>query len=120
MHLFPLHNMLLEVDGLDAPWNDGVKQPPTSDWTGSLGNLDIDDVPTAIRELMSPADIRAYDTSSLGLAGPSGLAGRSVRDEDVMLISRICHWKRMDKMECVLFVTSACASSDQSLLSTST
>ena len=59
-----LHNMLLEVDGLDEPW-DGVCQP-TSQWEGELGNLESDDVPMAMRCLMSPADIRAYDTSSLG------------------------------------------------------
>ena len=59
-----LHNMLLEVDGLDEPW-DGVRQP-TSQWEGELGNLESDDVPMAMRCLMSPADIRAYDTSSLG------------------------------------------------------
>ena len=41
-----LHNMLLEVDGLDTPW-DGMKIP-SSEWDGELGNLDSSDLPLAI------------------------------------------------------------------------
>eukprot|EP00804_Cyclotella_cryptica_P005035 CCRYP_020361-RA/>CCRYP_020361-RA protein AED:0.17 eAED:0.02 QI:0/0/0/1/0/0/5/0/470 len=37
------HNMLLEVDSLDQPW-DGFTAP-TSIWEGELGNLDMEDVP---------------------------------------------------------------------------
>jgi hypothetical protein len=42
-----LHNMLLEVDGLDEPW-DGVPIP-TSQWDGHLGELEEEDVPFAMR-----------------------------------------------------------------------
>ena len=38
--------MLLEVDGLDTPW-DGMKIP-SSEWDGELGNLDSSDLPLAI------------------------------------------------------------------------
>lgn len=65
-----LHNMLLEVDGLDAPW-DGVRIP-SSEWTGELGNLESADVPAAMRRALSPSEIRAYDTSSLGAASNRG------------------------------------------------
>jgi len=61
-----LHNMLLEIDGLDQPW-DGVAQP-TSQWDGALGELDVDDVPLAMNRILSPAAIRAYDTSTIGAA----------------------------------------------------
>jgi hypothetical protein len=58
------HNMLLEVDGLDEPWN-GLRVP-TSQWEGHLGGLDDEDVPLAMRRLLSPGALRAYDTSSIG------------------------------------------------------
>jgi hypothetical protein len=38
-----LHYMLLEVDGLDTPW-DGL-DTQTNEWEGDLGCLDIDDIP---------------------------------------------------------------------------
>ena len=56
--------MLLEVDGLDTPW-DGMKIP-SSEWDGELGNLDSSDLPLAMRRIFSPAEIRVYDTSSTG------------------------------------------------------
>ena len=56
--------MLLEVDGLDSPW-DGVNVP-TSEWEGNLGNLDEDDVPLALTRILWPSEIRAYDTSRVG------------------------------------------------------
>ncbi len=59
-----LHNMLLEVDGLDAPW-DGINVP-TSQWEHELGELDHDDVPLALSRVLWPAEIRAYDTSHVG------------------------------------------------------
>ena len=57
-----LHNWLLEVDGLDQPWD------------GALGDVDADDlenVPFALRRLASPAECRNYDTSGMG-AGEEG------------------------------------------------
>ena len=65
-----LHNWLLEVDGLDQPW-DGVNAT-TSEWEGDLGQLDDTDVPLALRRIMSPAEIRGYDSSTVG--------GRSTND----------------------------------------
>jgi hypothetical protein len=59
-----LHNLLLEVDGLDHPW-DGVCIP-TSAWDGELGELEVEEVPMAMRRALSPASIREYDTSSFG------------------------------------------------------
>jgi len=49
-----LHNWLLEVDGLDKQWEEGVP----SDWQGSLGNNDADEcrrhAPFAIHRLNNP------------------------------------------------------------------
>ena len=56
--------MLLEADGLDAPW-DGINVP-TSEWEHDLGELDEDDVPLALTRILWPAEIRAYDTSRVG------------------------------------------------------
>lgn len=52
-----LHNWLLEVDGLDEPWD------------GQLGNIDTDDlssVPFALRRLASPSAVRNFDLSGMG------------------------------------------------------
>ncbi len=65
-----LHNWLLEVDGLDQPW-DGVNAT-TTEWESDLGQLDDTDVPLALRRIMSPAEIRGYDSSTVG--------GRSTND----------------------------------------
>ena len=59
-----LHNMLLEVDGLDIAW-DG-KQVGTSEWEGDLGRLESEDVPMAMRRVLSPSQIRNYDTTVFG------------------------------------------------------
>lgn len=49
-----LHNMLLEIDGLNEQWEDGAP----SDWEGDMGNNDVDDcqkhAPFAIRRLNNP------------------------------------------------------------------
>ena len=58
-----LHNWLLEIDGLDKPW-DGVNV--TSQWESELGGFDESDAPMAMRNLLSPAQIREYDTSMIG------------------------------------------------------
>ena len=60
-----LHNMLLEIDGLDEPW-DG-RQINTSEWEGDLGELEPNDVPLAMRRVLNPAQIRKYDTTQIGL-----------------------------------------------------
>ena len=59
--------MLLEVDGLNEPW-DAVKVP-TSEWDGELGHLDsnnIELIPEPIRRAMSPAALRDYDSTDVG------------------------------------------------------
>jgi hypothetical protein len=56
--------MLLEVDGLDRGWENGA----LSIWEGNLGLHDVNDVndnlPEAIRRLLTPMDLRRYDTTS--------------------------------------------------------
>eukprot|EP00804_Cyclotella_cryptica_P025073 CCRYP_016545-RA/>CCRYP_016545-RA protein AED:0.39 eAED:0.39 QI:0/-1/0/1/-1/1/1/0/105 len=56
--------MVSEVDGLDKPW-DGINVP-TSLWDGDMGQLEHDDVPASFHQLLSPADVRNYDSTSLG------------------------------------------------------
>ena len=36
-------------------------------WEGELGNLEPEDLPLALWRALSPSEIRAYDTSALGL-----------------------------------------------------
>ena len=59
-----LHNWLLEIDGLDQPW-DGVNAV-TSEWTGEFGLLELSETPLALQRILSPAEIRDYDTSRVG------------------------------------------------------
>ena len=73
-----LHNMLLEVDGLDKPW-DGICIP-TSQWEGDLGELEEEDVPFAMRRLLSPGELCAYDTSSTGSTDISSSVPRGDTD----------------------------------------
>lgn len=56
-----LHNMLLEVDGLDAAWS--------SVWTGPAGDVDLAEVPDAVRRLInapSDAELSSFDTGGAG------------------------------------------------------
>lgn len=57
------HNWLLQIDGLDENWNNGV----ASDWQGELGEHAEADVHHhllfAIQRLHSPAKIRGFDAS---------------------------------------------------------
>lgn len=60
-----LHNMLLEVDGLDEQWNSGVP----SDWEGEAGLHDQDDAGRfALGRLNNPGNAREYDSSGMGAA----------------------------------------------------
>lgn len=52
-----LHNWLLEVDGLNEPW-DGV--------LGEVDAEDLETTPFALRRLASPSEYRNYDTSGIG------------------------------------------------------
>ena len=38
---------------------------PCSDYSGSFGELDFDEMPLAMQRLFSPDEVRAYDTSSI-------------------------------------------------------
>lgn len=61
-----LHNWLLEVDGLDARWEEGVR----SDW--DVGACDEEDmIPDAVARLRHPVKQRNYDLSGMG-AGSDG------------------------------------------------
>ena len=51
-----LHNMLLEVDGLSAKWDEGVR----SDWE------DSDEIPNAVNKLNNPSSIRNFDLARSG------------------------------------------------------
>uniref|UniRef100_A0A7S2XME1 DDE Tnp4 domain-containing protein n=1 Tax=Attheya septentrionalis TaxID=420275 RepID=A0A7S2XME1_9STRA len=66
-----LHNWLLETDGLDDKWEEGVR----SDWEQNAGEHDInvsneDDataqVPFAIGRLQNPSQQRGFDMSGMG------------------------------------------------------
>ena len=60
------HNMLLKVDGLDRPW-DG-EQISMSSYSGRFGDLEFDDMPAALQRLLSPSEVRAYDTTATATA----------------------------------------------------
>ena len=59
-----LHNWLLEVDGLDKGWEEGV----ASMWQGNLGLHDASDVqdhlPVPLQRMLSPTGLRRYDATS--------------------------------------------------------
>jgi hypothetical protein len=65
-----LHNWLLEIDGLNDKWNDGVP----SDWEGEMGQHSAADVeefvtPFALQRLNDPTvRDRNYDSSGMGCA----------------------------------------------------
>jgi hypothetical protein len=82
-----LHNILLDVDGLDEHWSAGIP----SDWAGDLGRFDGDDtylatnlIPMAIQHLNDPDAIRNYDTSSASI-GVDFAAQRAIQDVAVNL-----------------------------------
>ena len=61
-----LHNWLLDIDGFGGKWNGGV---PISDWTGALGDMDVngvdEEIPNAIARLCLNLDPRNNDTSGM-------------------------------------------------------
>ena len=62
-----LHNWLLEVDGYDEKWNNGLK----SDWLTELGNFEFNDVVRAapnfaLARLENPSQVKEFDTSGMG------------------------------------------------------
>ena len=58
-----LHNWLLEVDGLDKGWEEGV----ASMWEGNLGLHDASDVqdhlPVPLQRMLSTTGLRRYDAT---------------------------------------------------------
>ncbi|KAI2492339.1 Plant transposon protein [Fragilaria crotonensis] len=62
-----LHNWLLEIDGLDERWDEGVQ----SEWEGPLGDHqhEVHDTSRAYVNLRNPAYARNYGTSAFGLVG---------------------------------------------------
>ena len=75
-----LHNMLLEVDGLDEPW-DGTKIP-SSACEGELGHLEAGGVSVAMRRDLCPAKIRQYDTSAVGVEGREECVEEELAEEE--------------------------------------
>ena len=75
-----MHNMLLDVDGLSVGWQNGVP----SHWELQSGQFQENDIPDAIRRLVSPDAIRTYDRSTCGYnpAGGSSTTVAAVSDED--------------------------------------
>ena len=64
-----LHNWLLDIDGLDEVWTDGVSAS-ASDWTGEMGMHDFEgvgtEIPNAIARLSTNLEPRSYDLSGMG------------------------------------------------------
>ena len=64
-----LHNWLLDIDGISAVWQNGVRVW-ASDWSGPLGELEFEgvreEVPNAIARLSMNLDPRNYDLSGMG------------------------------------------------------
>ena len=65
-----LHNWLLDIDGLDEVWENGILVKVTSEWLGDLGDHDFEgvspEVPNAIVRLSTNLDPRKYDSSAMG------------------------------------------------------
>jgi len=75
--LCALHNMLLETDGLDDKWEDGV----LSEWQRELGEHDeTSRLPQAVRRLLTPAQARNFDTSGMGV-GTDRVNGEATENE---------------------------------------
>ena len=82
-----LHNWLLEADGLDNEWENGV----SSEWEGELGEYGDDEfgefVPAAIANLRNPAERRSYDVSGMSVGNDVNLSPvvqEEVRNENLL------------------------------------
>ncbi len=64
-----LHNWLLDIDGLNTEWVDGVCVI-ASDWEGPMGESDFnglhEEIPYSIARLSTNLDPRNYDLSGMG------------------------------------------------------
>jgi hypothetical protein len=79
-----LHNMLLDVDGLSAGWQNGVP----SHWELAGGNFDQNDIPESIRRLLSPDAIRTYDQSTCGYSCQQSNGNNSSETSDILADER--------------------------------
>jgi hypothetical protein len=65
-----LHNWLLDIDGLNNEWVNGVHVIVGSDWDGPMGRSDFEgvrvDIPYSIARLSTNLDPRNYDLSGMG------------------------------------------------------
>lgn len=65
-----LHNWLLDIDGLDEEWKEGV--PVRSDWLGEMGNHEAgfdtppSELPAMIARISTNLEPRTYDLSGMG------------------------------------------------------
>jgi DDE superfamily endonuclease len=84
-----LHNWLLDVDGLSAPWEGAVPTNTVEDdevmggWDGEMGQHDDEDfdvLPAAIRDLNNPVEMRNYDQSGMGPGSDAILTDEELAD----------------------------------------
>ena len=65
-----MHNWLLDIDGLNNEWVNGVHVIVGSDWDGPMGRSDFEgvreDIPYSIARLSTNLDPRNYDLSGMG------------------------------------------------------
>lgn len=80
-----LHNLSLEVDGLDQGWEKGVR---TTDWEGALGDDDPEEMrrhtPFVIRPLENPSEFgsRQHENACASPRNAHGSAGVGDRGDD--------------------------------------
>ena len=100
-----LHNWLLDVDGLSAPWEGAVSTNTVEDedevmggWDGEMGQHDEEDfgvLPAAIRDLNNPVAMRNYDQSGMGPDdAPSTFCSRRLVSNQIDLVSSSCLTRR--------------------------
>lgn len=72
--------MLLYIDGLDKSW-DGQSMC-SSDYEGQFGDFEYDDFPLALQHLLSPEEIRAYDSSKMVARAMGTVSDRQVNNNN--------------------------------------
>ena len=72
--------MLLFVDGLKKSW-DGQSMC-ASEYEGRFGDFEYDDFPLALQHLLSPEEIRAYDSSKKVMRAVAKVSERNVNDNE--------------------------------------
>ena len=63
-----MHNILLEIDGLDADW-ESQNLPISSPWEGQLEEVDLEGLSPYVIKLSTSVEFlaRNYDTSEMGV-----------------------------------------------------